>query len=453
LLGLIIYVFNGMGSSKPLKKVLNTLLQQKIFPDDEDAIVCFRDFGRNGRPSLKIVAANLTRSQLELFSPDDTPDVDVANAVGASISLPMIFHLPRIVMPETRRSRKNRLRGLMAANRTLPTGQLNQANRLKRPLRLKEQPRRELTSRLLRRMRSRPLLGALLRALWRDRGRRELLRGKRRPHGDLFTDGGIVSNLPAWCFDEERAIDPDAHTIIVDIPEAPRGLGPGRLTWLGALIQTGFFGGVELNLRGFGGALNIPLPTSIEVLEFDIRMDRVATAVVEAQTYSESLIRQHREHRDRVKATCDWFREEASARLSMVLGGETGLIRAAVAIPDDGYTRSLRLVHCSGFDDMADHSVLLPIEGSVAGLAWRSRDHQFESSPDKLKLSGAENVRLRRLIHPGLKWVYGVPISTTQSSEPDIVVLLDGDKAFEGDPMVFFDELREVAVSAFAAPV
>ena len=33
----------------------------------------------------------------------------------------------------------------------------------------------------------------------------------------LFLDGGLVSNLPAWPFDEERALDPDALTIAVEI--------------------------------------------------------------------------------------------------------------------------------------------------------------------------------------------------------------------------------------------
>lgn len=49
------------------------------------------DFGGDGRPALKIVSANLCPPSLTPLSADRTPRTPVADAVAASICLPVIF--------------------------------------------------------------------------------------------------------------------------------------------------------------------------------------------------------------------------------------------------------------------------------------------------------------------------------------------------------------------------
>ncbi|OXE36121.1 MAG: hypothetical protein CGW95_09650, partial [Phenylobacterium zucineum] len=102
-----------------------------------------KDFDGVSFPLLKIVAANLTQSKMQLFCNNEaTREVRVVDAVVASISIPLVFRLPRVNLPQV-----------------------------------------DATER-----------------------------------GDLFTDGGIVSNLPAWAFDEERELDPEALTVAIDTP-------------------------------------------------------------------------------------------------------------------------------------------------------------------------------------------------------------------------------------------
>ena len=124
----------GLASATRFRNALATLLQHKIFPNDPTRTVTMGDFGGT-RPSLKIVSANLSKGKLQLFSPERTAAIEVADAVAASICLPVIF------------------------------GPWNIA-------------------------------------------------------GELHVDGGIVSNLPAWPFDEERELDPEALTIAVEIGDS-----------------------------------------------------------------------------------------------------------------------------------------------------------------------------------------------------------------------------------------
>jgi len=159
----------GLADVRRFRDALGILLQRKMFPGDPSHIVTMADFGVDGRPALKVVSANLTLRALQLFSADRTPTTAVADAVAASICLPIIF----------------------------------------RPWRIGE---------------------------------------------ELHVDGGIVSNLPAWPFDEERELDPGALTVTVEI-ESPRSSSPlGRFNWLSAAVPTALFGSSELNLRVAGQA-------------------------------------------------------------------------------------------------------------------------------------------------------------------------------------------------------
>ena len=75
------FLIGGLADLHRFRTALATLLQRKIFPDQPDRVVRMSDFARDGRPTLKIVSANLSRRSLQLFSPERTPDVPVADAV------------------------------------------------------------------------------------------------------------------------------------------------------------------------------------------------------------------------------------------------------------------------------------------------------------------------------------------------------------------------------------
>src|SRR5262249_30049142 len=148
------------------------------------------------RTPLRIIATDISRRKLKLFSEKATPEESVARAVAASAALPFAF--------------KARIFGKGATIRT-------------------------------------------------------------------YVDGGLVSNLPAWTSDEERALDPDALTVAVEIDD---GLSPSHgvahrpLKFLSAVSRSAIFGAGILEKRGASRLLVIPMLTDTGVLDFGMSRER-----------------------------------------------------------------------------------------------------------------------------------------------------------------------------------
>lgn len=77
-------------SSYAYKWLLTTIAEQTGYGTSS-----FADFRRRGFRDLYIVATNISRHQLEVFSADTTPEVAVADALLLSQSLPLFFAAPR----------------------------------------------------------------------------------------------------------------------------------------------------------------------------------------------------------------------------------------------------------------------------------------------------------------------------------------------------------------------
>lgn len=344
----------GLARSTVLASALGTLLQQKLFPEEPDRVVRLGDFGRDGRPTLKIVSANLSTGRMELFSPERTPNVAVADAVAASISLPVIFEPP--------------------------------------------------------------LIGE-----------------------DLHMDGGIVSNLPAWSFDEERELDPEAITLAVEIETATERRVLNKFNWAAAFIQTGLFGSAELNLRAAGQAERLLLSTSLNLLEFDLTPQRAFKEVLDAERAATAnldkwLFRRPEMYRDACKTT----KALVDDVLETVLEQQNPGVRVAIAVPDRGHTRSLRLRYSTGYDTYNDEGMLIPIEGTIAGQSWTTKESWFEISPlpAQFSLDGPEHRLRRKALRQDLKWVLCIPILSAEDDALRFVVQIDGGKELPDDETV-----------------
>ena len=163
----------------------------------------FHHFGpsHTDRPVLKVVATDVTEGTMELFSPDKTPHVRVADAVAASICTPIIF-----------RSRK------------IPEG----------------------------------------------------LSGRENHH---FHDGGLVSNLPGWVFDDDRAVQGWPLTVVVEIDD-DRTTEPAQSSfqWLAQTAHAAIFGARELSVRGVEPNVRVRLTVPDDVLaltDFDAGWDEI----------------------------------------------------------------------------------------------------------------------------------------------------------------------------------
>lgn len=352
------FFIGGLANVGRFQTAMGTLLQRKLFPDEPDRIVTMADFGRDGRPTLKIVSANLSRRSLQLFSPDRTPDVAVADAVAASICLPIIF-----------------------------------------------QP-------------------------WRI-------------GGSTFVDGGIVSNLPAWPFDEERELDPQALTIAVEIADTSNAPVVRRFNWIPSAVRTALFGSGELNLRVSGQAEKLVLESSLNLLQFDLTIEQARQEVRDADAAASVRLDKRLFRRPELyRNACEVTRGLAEDVLESALEIDAKRIRVAIAVPDRDYHHSLRMRFSTGYEAYADEGMLVPLEGSILGEAWRFQESRFELAPfpEEFDLPGDANRLRRKLRWARLAWQLCIPI-LDENGRPRFAVHIGGDAKLEPD------ERLEVAVT------
>ena len=347
------FLIGGLAHLGRFRAVLATVLQRKIFPDEPDRIVRMGDFARDGRPTLKIVSANLSRRSLQLFSPERTPDIPVADAVAASICLPIIF------------------------------------------------------------------------APWRI--------GQ-----EAFVDGGIVSNLPAWPFDEERELDPGAMTIAIEIADTSNAPLVRRFNWLSSAIRTALFGSGELNLRVSGEAEQLVLESNLKLLQFDLTLDQARQEVRDGEAAASVRLDKRLFRRPELyRNACEVTRGLTEDVLESALEIDTKRVRVAIAVPDRDYYHSLRLRFSAGYEDDADEGMLVPIEASVLGAAWQTRESRFEIAPFpfSLDMPGEPNRLRRKLLWSKLAWQLCIPI-LDEHGRPRLAVHINGDSELPVDPTV-----------------
>jgi len=346
-------IVGGLADVRQFRDALGQLLQEKMFPGETGRIVRMCDFGTGDRPLLKIVSANLTQRALHLFSADRTPQTAVADAVAASICLPVIF-TPWVI------------------------------------------------------------------------------------DGELHVDGGIVSNLPAWPFDEERELDPEALTIAVEIEETPTRQSPSRYAWVPAVVNTALSGAAELNVRVAGPTEQLALPTRLRLLDFDIPAETASKEVREIAAAAglrldKRLFRLPLIYRN----ACQVAQALAVDALGLVPGakGAAPRVRVAVGRLERGYVRSLRLSYSVGFENDTDEITLVPLEGSVAGVAWADKQSILELFPfdPGRDLPGPTNRLRRKSRWQGLAWVLCIPILDDVTGKPRLLVQLDGNSDLRQD--------------------
>lgn len=322
------FLIGGLADIRRFRGALATLLQRRMFPGEPKRVVSMGDFGKEGRPTLKIVSANLSKRRLQLFSPDRTPSVATADAVAASICLPIIFQ----------------------------PWQIDQST---------------------------------------------------------FVDGGIVSNLPAWPFDEERELDPQALTIAIEIADTSNAPIVRRFNWLPSAVRTALFGSGELNLRVSGQAEQLVLESSLNLLQFDLTLEQARQEVRDGEAAARVRLDKRLFRRPELyHNACEVTRGLAEDVIESALGIKAKRVRVAIAVPDKDYHHSLRLRFSSGYEEDADEAMLVPIVGSVLGEAWCARESRFELAPfpPEFDLPGDANRLRRKLCCPEIAWQLCIPV-------------------------------------------
>lgn len=338
----------GLCSTDTFTINMNRALRRKIGSVGSEGRVCFKDLPR----PLKIVATNLESGELTLFSQEHTPQVAVADAVAASIAIPVIFS-PKIIA------------------------------------------------------------------------------------GVSYYDGGLVSNLPAWTFDEERALDPDAHTIAIEIVENERRKTGGPMAFLkpfqnlAAATRAALFGAAVLNKRAAAGLYALPIRTVVRVLDFDLEADQAATVVGAAYQWTLANVIYELDTRPRLlrRACRDLHEIVVDLLKAGGHGGNAGEVRVCLAMAEPGTHRSLRYLHGHNRSNHSDETLTVPIDGSLAGYVFGTGKPTFDATPFTYRLDGDANRRLRRLLWSNMTWQLAIPIYLSGGNgraQPAMVLLLDG---------------------------
>lgn len=293
----------GISTVDEVRRLIDGAIQAKLGVQKEG--ITFRDLKQHGGLPLKIISTNIQGECLELFCYERTPDTAVADAVAASICLPIIF----------------------------------------RPWELKFRRCTESLDRMV---------------------------------SGRFFDGGLMSNLPAWPFDEERLIYPGTTTIALGIsPEVVSGpIKPKH--WLGSIINAVVSGTGEIHTRAVGRIIKIPLRCGLNLLEFDAPIQKIYEEVRRSRN---QVTHQLRKELTTYPALIDDATQVLYAGVMAKLAVYQGrwytesldqhTVRVAIGAQRSGAMSSLSLVASAGFSELhPDNKITFPLSGSAAGTAW-----------------------------------------------------------------------------------
>ena len=288
---------------------------------------------------LKIVATNSSSECLELFCLERTPNVVIADAVAASICLPVIFT---------------------------------------------------------------PFKFAFKRI-----GSKKLFQGK-------FLDGGLVSNLPAWPFDEERELYPRVPTVALNIASP---VVENDKHWLFSVANTVVNGTSEVHTRAAGRMSKIALSTKLELLDFDADLAKFTEEVLRARLQVRKQL--DRDLRD-VPMILDKTAKHIRSRVLDVFMSGSGVwhnglppsgrgIRVGIGVQRAGFANSISVVSTSGYR-LVDRTYNLtrPLKAGGAGEAWLTqRMKHFESVHSR---DDAAKLRSKG-IWEKTQWAFHIPLT------------------------------------------
>ncbi|MBC9745627.1 patatin-like phospholipase family protein [Pseudomonas syringae pv. syringae] len=394
----------GISTVEAVRRLIDGAIRVKLGTDKRN--ITFRDLHeQNGLP-LKIISTNILGECLELFCLERTPDTPVADAVAASICLPVIF------------------------------------------------------------------------SPWQLKFRRGTENLDREVTGSFF-DGGLMSNLPAWPFDEERLIYPGTTTIALGISPNTAAAPSKAKHWLGSIINAIVSGTGEIHTRAVGRIIKIPLRCRLELLDFDAPITKIYEEVTRSRTQVlHQLRRQLTDYPALIDEATQVLHAGVRAQLETYRGRwysesiENHTIRVAIGAQRAGAMNSLSLVSGAGFtDDHPDNKITLPLSGSAAGIAW-------EQGGMVATIPWDENMSLHALdrMWEPVKWFMcfrvfpreGLPITRVIAARPrppfldmvrkemakirPIVIIIDGtmpfDASLEHAEMAIVESLERIQESA-----
>lgn len=261
--------------------------------------------------------------------------------------------------------------------------------------------------------------------------------------GRQYSDGGMVSNLPAWSLDEHIILDEDSWIITSESIPASRAPGSIRIDSDGmnrpikgsrviaAVAKTALFGASDLNTRGLSHHVRIPVPLEIGLLDFDIPARKAYTTVLASSLFADEILEARFEEIDFLEA----IHQDATALIAKVTGKEEVNLRSALVrrinLSGDE-TAGYHLWCCEGYEEYPDRNLKLSKSGTLidsclngepsgafADLTTPSGEHRFYM-PDK---SG-----LLKVLTPSCRqWALAIPLKGRKLVRISVAITFDCD--------------------------
>jgi NTE family protein len=310
---------SGLASLDAVRALVDDAIAEGL--NIADRGITFEKLQAHGGLPLKLVATNISNQSLELFSTETTPTAKVADAVAASICLPVAFETWSFSF--------------------MRKGDVSSVER-------------------------------------------------------CFIDGGLVSNLPVWTFDEERALQPEAVTVAFGLE--PQQSSNGAPHWLPAALHTVVAGPPEVHFRGVERLIHIPLPSTISVLDFDASFATLAQEVENAKEVAKAhLERNLTEVPAAIRQTLKDMQLSISRELRDRLPEEFAkdemvapVVRIALAIQKPSEHITLSIAYEVGHTESRRGS-RFALKSSPVGQAWvedRTGFYIFGSASDQARIYG-----------------------------------------------------------------
>lgn len=376
----------GICSLDELRENIEILLSEHSDQNfgPHDGKLTFHAAKKLGWRPLRIVASNLRTGAIEVFSVEQTPDVEIADAICASICIPIVFKPWEI------------------------SGAVATAERaLVRPTK--------------------------------------------------YVDGGMLSNLPAWVYEEQRAANPESLMLAVklddSLPTDQQSVTPKveASGYFRRVIATALFGAESLSTRVSGDLIELscrvlkPCASGamvpVSLLDFDLPFELACALVDEAHRkvaseLRETLVEQPKKwdlpldpiHRAAEQAVLS---DPGNTFIPPV--GGAARVRTSIAFKPPRFQRTWQLLYQRGFDRCdGDVRLLLPqdftiigacIDGAKVGAvaaAYTISDLRELAS----RGPGVEK-QLGLSVWPELTWSLAIPLDRGPGPTDKAVVIID----------------------------
>jgi NTE family protein len=229
---------------------------------------------------------------------------------------------------------------------------------------------------------------------------------------DMYVDGGLVSNLPAWIFDDEREDEPGflptfgfrlvTASLVVTEPRAPTSM----IDFMQRVVQMLLSGSRRLEERRIDDYYGIDLTAEIQTLSFGDVGARAAELVATGRACVERFFRDNIGPQDphRMEQVLRAVVSELKAEYEW-----RDRVRAAVILPIAN-SRWARTCYSAHMDHDGDDRLRVRLEGHGIGACLRLREPVYirrpQLDPDETGVNKYE-VSLR----PGdIQYSYAIPI-------------------------------------------